>query len=55
MQASPHAPEPVAAPGAPPANSPGFGIEEVSQGLDPEWEEAFNWRYGPRLWNVGCG
>jgi hypothetical protein len=23
--------------------------------LDPEWEEAFHWSYGRRLWNIGCG
>ncbi len=23
--------------------------------LDPDWEDAFFWSYGPRLWNVGCG
>jgi hypothetical protein len=23
--------------------------------LDDEWEDAFLWSYGPRLWNVGCG
>ncbi len=27
----------------------------VNAALDDEWEDAFCWSYGPRLWNVGCG
>ncbi len=26
-----------------------------ADGLDDEWEDAFFWGYGRRLWNVGCG
>jgi hypothetical protein len=33
----------------------GLTVREVPQELDPEWDEVFNWSYGPRLWNIGCG
>jgi hypothetical protein len=23
--------------------------------LGADWDEAFSWSYGRRLWNVGCG
>ena len=39
-------PEAVAAP------SPPDGDVLV---LEAEWDEAFGWSYGRRVWNVGCG
>ncbi len=27
----------------------------VKSELDEEWEDAFFWSSGPRLWNIGCG
>jgi hypothetical protein len=27
----------------------------IEDALDAEWNEAFAWGYGRRLWNVGCG
>ncbi len=29
--------------------------DDVPHELDPDWDEAFHWSYGPRLRNVGCG
>lgn len=55
MQASLEPVELLTLPDTPPATAAGLVIREVARELDPEWEEAFNWSYGPRRWNVGCG
>lgn len=44
-----------ALPREPADDSAGLWVKDIPRELDPEWEEAFNWSYGPRLWNVGCG
>jgi hypothetical protein len=42
--------------GSPLSSSLGeFAPAESAGLLDPEWEEAFHWSYGRRLWNIGCG
>lgn len=47
--------------GSPPSGSGGPPIDERHDrerervSLDDEWDDAFGWTYGRKLWNVGCG
>jgi hypothetical protein len=37
-----------------PVSGPGVHPPEEAAHLEHDWDDAFAWSYGRRLWNVGC-